>query len=99
MLQILDPSAPAGASLTRRSWLRLGGLGLVGLSLPKLLRAESASGGRPARSCVLFLLHGGPSQLDVWDLKPEAPAEVRGEFKPVATGVPGMQFTEHLPRL
>src|SRR5262249_9242350 len=52
-----------------------------------------------ARSCVLFLLHGGPSQLDVWDLKPAAPVEVRGEFKPISTNVPGVQITEHLPRL
>jgi hypothetical protein len=48
---------------------------------------------------VLFLLHGGPSQLDIWDLKPEAPAEVRGEFRPIATSVPGLRITEHLPRL
>src|SRR5262249_30689854 len=52
-----------------------------------------------ARSCVLFVLHGGPSQLDTWDLKPGAPAEVRGEFKPIATSVPGVQICEHLPRL
>lgn len=99
MLHIFDPSAPAGSGLTRRSWLRLGGLGLVGLSLPRLLRAEANTSGPRARSCVLFLLHGGPSQLDVWDLKPHAPAEVRGEFKPVATAAPGVQITEHLPRL
>jgi hypothetical protein len=48
---------------------------------------------------VLFLLHGGPSQLDIWDMKPLAPAEVRGEFKPIATRVPGIRITEHLPRL
>src|SRR5207253_3563215 len=51
------------------------------------------------RSCVLFVLHGGPSQLDVWDMKPAAPAEVRGEFQPIATTVPGMQICEHLPLL
>jgi hypothetical protein len=86
------------ASVTRRAWLRLGSV--LGLSLPALLRAEVDRPDEPlARSCVLFVLHGGPSQLDVWDLKPSAPAEVRGEFKPIATNVPGMQITEHLPRL
>src|SRR5437016_8274816 len=87
-------------NLNRRQWLQLGGLGAVGLSLPQLLRAEAVrSTSAPARSCVLFLLHSGPSQLDIWDLKPTAPAEVRGEFQPIATSVPGMQITEHLPRL
>jgi hypothetical protein len=83
------------ASCTRRDWLRLGAFGLT---LPRLLRA-AAPGRAPARSCVLFLLHGGPSQLDTWDLKPSAPPEVRGEFKPIATSVPGLHFCEHLPRL
>jgi hypothetical protein len=84
----------------RRALLRLGGLGMLGLSLPQLLRADAAGGTKPiAKSCVLFLLHGGPSQLDVWDLKPAAPPEIRGEFKPIATSVPGIQITEHLPRL
>jgi hypothetical protein len=85
---------------TRRDWLRLGGLGAFGLSLPHLLRAGAPRSGRPpARSCVLFLLHGGPSQLDTWDMKPSAPAEVRGEFRPIATSVPGLHICEHLPRL
>jgi hypothetical protein len=88
------------SSLTRRRWLQLGGLGVFGLSLPRLLQADrEPRPTTPARSCVLFLLHGGPSQLDIWDLKPHAPAEVRGEFRPIATSVPGIQITEHLPRL
>ncbi|HEY7422637.1 MAG TPA: DUF1501 domain-containing protein [Gemmataceae bacterium] len=87
-------------SWSRREWLRLGGLGGVGLSLPALLRAEAAGpASRTGRSCVLFLLQGGPSQLDIWDMKPAAPAEVRGPFRPIATRVPGMQIVEHLPRL
>jgi hypothetical protein len=83
---------------TRRDWLRLVGLGAFGLSWPDLLRAASD---RPplVRSCVVFLLHGGPSQLDTWDMKPDAPQEVRGEFKPIATSVPGLRVCEHLPRL
>src|SRR5262249_25549048 len=87
-------------ALSRREWLRLGGLGGVGLSLPTLLRAEAAApASRTGRSCVLFLLQGGPSQLDIWDMKPAAPAEVRGPFRPTATRVPGMRIVEHLPRL
>jgi hypothetical protein len=85
---------------SRRDWLQLGGLGFAGLSLAGLLRADREERTRPlARSCVLFVLHGGPSQLDTWDMKPAAPVEVRGEFKPIATNVPGVQICEHLPRL
>jgi len=88
------------SACTRRQWLRLGGLGAFGLSLPGLLRAaETSRKGPTAHSCVLFLLHGGPSQLDTWDLKPAAPENIRGEFKPVATSVPGVHLCEHLPRL
>jgi hypothetical protein len=83
----------------RRDWLRLGGLGAFGLSLPGLLRAAEGRGSPPARSCVLFLLHGGPSQLDTFDMKPAAPDNVRGEFRPIATSVPGTRICEHLPRL
>jgi hypothetical protein len=86
--------------MTRRHWLQLGGLGLLGVSLPRLLRAEAVARPAPrARSCVLFLLHGGPSQLDLWDMKPAAPVEIRGEFQPIATSVPGVQIVEHLPLL
>lgn len=100
MLEILSQFTGAESCLSRRTWLRIGGLAWMGLSLPKLLKAEPATEVKPvAKSCVLFLLHGGPSQLDIWDMKPLAPAEVRGEFKPIATRVPGIQITEHLPRL
>jgi hypothetical protein len=84
---------------TRRHWLRLGGLGAFGLSLPELLFAGKSPRQEAARSCVLLLLHGGPSQLDTWDMKPAAPENIRGEFKPVATSVPGIRICEHLPRL
>jgi hypothetical protein len=93
MLRILDHTG------TRRDWLRLGGLGAFGLSLPGLLRAGDSRQRPAARSCVLFLLHGGPSQLDTWDLKPDAPDNIRGEFKAIATNVAGIQICEHLPRL
>src|SRR5207302_4184499 len=94
------PHAPAW-TCTRRHWLRLGGPGVLGLSLPRLLGADADRPGRApaARSCVLFLLHGGPSQLDTWDLKPSAPDNIRGDFRPVATSVSGIRICEHLPRL
>ncbi len=89
--------------LTRRELLRAGAVSLGGLTLPGLLRLEhaAAAAGRRARarSVVLLFLSGGPSQLDMWDLKPEAPEEIRGTFKPIATNVPGIRVSEHLPRL
>jgi hypothetical protein len=73
----------------------------LGLTLPSLLRARSVPGARPARAdaCIVIFLNGGPSHLDMWDMKPHAPAEIRGEFQPIATSVPGVVFSEHLPRL
>src|SRR5260370_30000504 len=89
--------------ISRRQMLQVGGIGLFGLSLPGLLRANSrstVSGQAPkADSCILVFLNGGPSHLDMWDMKPAAPKEVRGEFKPVATSLSGIQLSEHLPRL
>ncbi|MCL6501192.1 MAG: DUF1501 domain-containing protein [Pirellulales bacterium] len=86
---------------TRRQVLEVGSLGAMGITLPKLLRA-GAEGGSPsprADACVLIFLNGGPSHLDMWDMKPEAPDGIRGEFKPIATSVPGIELSEHLPRL
>ena len=88
--------------LSRRGLLQLGGLGLVGLSLPELLRAEQKNRVKPrarAKSCVLFFLEGGPAHQDLWDMKPEAPLEYRGEFKPIPTSAPDIQICEHLPLL
>jgi hypothetical protein len=98
--------------ITRREALRVGGLGFTGLMWSDWLRARAAAAGkappgtRPgagrfgkARACILIFNYGGPSHLDIWDLKPNAPKEIRGEFKPGATRVPGMSITEHLPRL
>jgi hypothetical protein len=88
--------------LTRREILKVGGLGLMGLSLPALLRAQAdvatSSPTPEARSVILLFLSGGPSHLDMWDLKPEAPAEIRGTFRPTATSALGMSICEHLPR-
>jgi hypothetical protein len=86
--------------VTRRDLLRIGALGIGGLTLPNLLHLErtAAAGPRPrARSVILLFLSGGPSHLDMWDLKPDAPEEVRGTFRPAATRVPGLRVAEQLP--
>jgi hypothetical protein len=85
--------------LTRRDFLHVGAVGLGGLALPGLLRAEATPVRPPkAKSAILLFLSGGPSQLDMWDLKPEAPEEIRGTFRPIDTAVPGIGISEHLPR-
>ncbi|HEY1598966.1 MAG TPA: DUF1501 domain-containing protein [Pirellulales bacterium] len=90
-------------NFSRRQMLEIGALGLAGVSLPRLLRAEesvSAGGIRPrADACIIIFLDGGPSHLDMWDMKPAAPDGIRGEFQPIATSLPGVQLSEHLPRL
>jgi uncharacterized protein (DUF1501 family) len=100
MLTILS-SSPSGRfcdGLSRRAFLQIGGLALGGLSLPQLLRAETAAGkSNPHKGIIMIFLPGGPSHQDMFDLKPEAPAEFRGEFKPIKTNVPGIEISEHLP--
>ncbi len=85
----------------RRDFLRVGAAGLLGLGLADVLRHEArAAGGRAkADGVILIWLAGGPATIDVWDLKPDAPAEIRGDFKPIATSARGVQICEHLPRL
>lgn len=88
--------------LTRRDFLRVGGLsaGTVGLSLGDWFGLQQAgAAARGDASCILLFLVGGPSQLDTWDLKPTAPAGVRGPFRPVQTSVPGVQICEHFPQM
>jgi len=108
MLSIHDAGVRLCDGLTRREMLRVGGLGALGLSLPELLRgrqtaaARTASPSRPtrgrAKSCIVLFLMGGPPQHSTWDPKPDAPAQVRGNFKPIATNVPGLTLCELLPR-
>src|SRR5262249_27184110 len=82
--------------ISRRSFLTIGSLGLAGLSLPDLLRARE---GRPSRRAViLYWMGGGPSHLDTYDMKPDAPEQVRGPFGPCRTRVTGMQFCELFTR-
>ena len=87
--------------MTRRGFLRIGGLGLGGASLPQILQAESAAGRRPLdhKAVIMVFLAGGPPHQDMWDLKMDAPTEVRGEFRPISTNVPGVQICELFPRM
>jgi len=84
----------------RRGWLLQAGLsGLAGISLPGLLQARQSAGeaAKPVRSVIQIWLSGGPSQIDMWDMKPNMPPEIRGPFQPISTAVPGVQICEHLP--
>src|SRR5438093_2437825 len=86
--------------IPRRSFLKIGALGLGGLALPQLLQAEAKSGIRNSHKAVIMIyLPGGPPHQDTFDLKMDAPLEIRGEFKPISTNVPGIQICEHLPRM
>ncbi|HEX3149728.1 MAG TPA: DUF1501 domain-containing protein [Gemmataceae bacterium] len=88
------------SGVSRRSFLRVGGLALGGLSLPQLLRAEAQAGvTRSHKSVIMIFLSGGPPHQDMVDLKPAAPVEIRGEFNPIRTNVPGIDICEHLPKL
>lgn len=87
--------------LSRRRLLQIGGLGGLAFGLPQLLRAEQTqrqTTGKPLlRSCILVFYYGGPSQLETWDPKPDAPREVRGMFETIETSTPGLRIGEHLP--
>ncbi len=87
--------------VTRRDFLQVGTLGAIGLSLPDLMAARAAGVVKPGhddRSCIMIFNLGAPSHLDLWDMKPDAPAEIRGPFQPVQSAVPGIQLSEVLPR-
>jgi hypothetical protein len=105
MFYLRGSAADLRRGWTRRDCLRVGlggALGLLGGGLLPAARAGETARTRhsgSAQSCILIYLFGGPSHLDIWDMKPSAPAEIRGEFKPIATNVPGIHITEHLPRL
>ncbi|HLJ11460.1 MAG TPA: DUF1501 domain-containing protein [Planctomycetaceae bacterium] len=111
MFSILGRKVRLCDGITRREVMRIGGLGFTGLMCSDWLRAQAAAelstrAGAPAagsfgkaKACILIYSYGGPSHLDTLDLKPEAPLEIRGEFQPIATRVPGTSICEHLPRL
>jgi hypothetical protein len=86
--------------MTRRDSLRLGTLALGGLTLPNLLRAEQIAGIQNSHKAVIMIyMCGAPGHQDMYDLKMEAPSEIRGEFRPIATAVPGIEICEHMPRM
>lgn len=100
-----NPAALRKGGLTRRDLLCVGGLSLLGLNQWELTQLRAAPAGsadverRRRNSCIFLFLFGGPSHIDLWDMKPQAPAEIRGTFTPTATRVPGIHLCEHLPRL
>lgn len=97
--------------ITRRNFLQIGGLALGGLTLPEILRAEAlastsidgtpapTAGKRSHKGIIMIFLPGGPPHQDMYDLKLDAPSEIRGPFQPISTAIPGIQITEHMPRL
>lgn len=91
--------ARCSGTLARRAFLQAGLTGLASLTLSDLYRMEAATRSRSSKSIIVLWLWGGPSHMETFDLKPDAPAEYRGEFRPIATNVPGLQISEHLPRL
>lgn len=102
MLRLLGPvdRTPLCDGISRRNFLRIGGLGAAGLALPDVLRAEAATAaGNRRKSVILIYLVGGPPHLDMFDLKPLAPREIAGPFRPIETNVPGIEICEYLPRL
>jgi hypothetical protein len=107
MLTLQQDGSRLCDGLIRREWLRAGNLGLFGLSLPSLLQARRAEAapvgiGQPfgqAKACIVLFLMGGPPQHETWDPKPEAPAEIRGDLKPISSAVPGLWVGELMPRV
>jgi uncharacterized protein (DUF1501 family) len=96
MLNVGNARVPLCSGVTRRSFLQAGALAPLGLTLPDLFRANAARGAGPGNAIVLFLV-GGPSHIDTWDPKPQAPTEIRGPFTPISTSVPGIVISEHFP--
>ncbi len=98
---LLAPAPGSGIRIGSRRWFLQAGLtSVAGLSLASVLRLQAAntSSQREPKSVILFWLSGGPSQIDTWDPKPDAPPEIRGPYQSIATSVPGVRFSEHLPR-
>jgi hypothetical protein len=88
------------SGVSRREALRIGALALGGLSLPQMLRAEAEAGiGSSNKAVIMVNLPGGPSHMDMWDIKEDAPSQIRGEFNAISTSVPGIRICEHLPQI
>ena len=99
MLSLLDPGTHPRDGLTRREWLRVGGLGAFGLTIPHLHAfSETPTHTGTAKACIVLFHLGGPPQHETWDPKPDAPAGIRGDFRPIATNIPGVHVGELMPR-
>jgi hypothetical protein len=100
MLTIYGKRSRFCDGVSRRNFIKIGALGLGGLALPQILQAEAGAGIRKSHKAIIMIyLPGGPPHQDIFDIKVDAPQEIRGEFKPISTKVPGIQICEHLPRL
>ena len=100
MLTIYGSRSRFCDGISRRNFLRIGALGLGGVTMSQLLQAETQTGiHRSHKAVIMIFLPGGPSHQDMFDLRMDAPSEIRGEFKPISTSVPGIQICEHLPKL
>ena len=100
MLSIYGRKSRFCDGVSRRNFIRIGALGLGGLALPQILQAEAKAGIRKSHKAIIMIyLPGGPPHQDMFDIKVDAPQEIRGEFKPISTRVPGIQICEHLPKL
>ena len=107
MIRFLGAPHRQGNGITRRELLQAGGMGALGLSLADLLRAEEARAQNPklvdtfgkAKSCIVLFLYGAWSQPDTFDMKPDAPTEIRGEFGSIPSSIPGLRVCEHLPKM
>ncbi|MFP6751203.1 MAG: DUF1501 domain-containing protein, partial [Pirellulaceae bacterium] len=98
MLNILGSKIDLCDGLSRRNFLQIGSLAMGGLTLPKLLDAEAQAGIRNSRKAVIMIyMVGAPPHQDMYDLKMDAPAEIRGEFQPIETSVPGIRISEYMP--
>ena len=100
MLTIPGPRSRFCDGMSRRSWLQIGSLAMGGMALPQILRGEAKAGRRKRiKGVIMVILPGGPTHLDMYDLKPDGPIEIRGDFQPIATRVPGIEICELMPRL
>ena len=101
MIRLDAPKSPSLCeAVTRRDFLHAGSLATLGLSLPDYLRAKEASGNKDSDvNCIMLFLLGGPSHIDTWDMKPKAPAEIRGPFQPIKTSAPGIEISEIFPKM
>ena len=101
MLTLLGSCKQTTTGVSRRRMLQVGGAGMLGMSLPKILAAEALQPVQAtrAKSVIFVFLYGGPSQLETFDMKPDAPSTIRGPFQTIASRTPGLRICEHLPRL